>query len=83
MGGKSTYMRQTALIVLLAHAGSFVPATRAVIGPIDRIFTRIGAADDLAQPVAEIPEQVHGDLPCRGGLKQQEPCRGERWSLPA
>ncbi|WP_456242937.1 DNA mismatch repair protein MutS [Spirabiliibacterium pneumoniae] len=48
MGGKSTYMRQTALIVLLAHIGSFVPATRAVIGPIDRIFTRIGASDDLA-----------------------------------
>ena len=41
-------MRQTALIVLLAHLGSFVPAERAVIGPIDRIFTRIGAADDLA-----------------------------------
>lgn len=48
MGGKSTYMRQTALIVLLAHIGSFVPAARAVMGPIDRIFTRIGAADDLA-----------------------------------
>ena len=48
MGGKSTYMRQTALIVLLAYIGSFVPAARAVIGPIDRIFTRIGAADDLA-----------------------------------
>ena len=48
MGGKSTYMRQTALIVLLAYAGSFVPATAARIGPIDRIFTRIGAADDLA-----------------------------------
>ena len=48
MGGKSTYMRQTALIVLLAHIGSFVPAARAQIGPIDRIFTRIGAADDLA-----------------------------------
>jgi len=48
MGGKSTYMRQTALIVLLAFAGSFVPARRARIGPIDRIFTRIGAADDLA-----------------------------------
>ncbi len=48
MGGKSTYMRQAALIVLLAHAGSFVPAAAARIGPIDRIFTRIGAADDLA-----------------------------------
>jgi DNA mismatch repair protein MutS len=48
MGGKSTYMRQVALIVLLAHAGSFVPAKRALIGPVDRIFTRIGASDDLA-----------------------------------
>ena len=48
MGGKSTYMRQTALITLLAHIGSYVPAQRAVIGPIDRIFTRIGASDDLA-----------------------------------
>ncbi|HHO68037.1 MAG TPA: DNA mismatch repair protein MutS, partial [Gammaproteobacteria bacterium] len=48
MGGKSTYMRQAALIVLLAHVGSFVPASRAVIGPFDRIFTRIGASDDLA-----------------------------------
>lgn len=48
MGGKSTYMRQTALIVLLAHCGSFVPATQAYIGDIDRIFTRIGSADDLA-----------------------------------
>jgi len=48
MGGKSTYMRQTALIVILAHIGSFVPAARAEIGPIDRIFTRIGSADDLA-----------------------------------
>jgi len=48
MGGKSTFMRQTALIALLAHIGSFVPAHSAVIGPIDRIFTRIGASDDLA-----------------------------------
>ncbi|BBL70640.1 DNA mismatch repair protein MutS [Methylogaea oryzae] len=48
MGGKSTYMRQAALIVLLAHVGSFVPARAAEIGPIDRIFTRIGASDDLA-----------------------------------
>ncbi len=48
MGGKSTYMRQIALIVLLAHAGSFVPAASARIGPIDRIFSRIGASDDLA-----------------------------------
>lgn len=48
MGGKSTYMRQVALIVLLAHIGSYVPARRAAIGPIDRIFTRIGASDDLS-----------------------------------
>ena len=48
MGGKSTYMRQTALIVLLACIGSYVPADAAEIGPIDRIFTRIGASDDLA-----------------------------------
>jgi DNA mismatch repair protein MutS len=48
MGGKSTFMRQVALITLLAYVGSYVPATSAVIGPIDRVFTRIGATDDLA-----------------------------------
>lgn len=48
MGGKSTYMRQAALITLLAYIGSYVPAEQAIIGPIDRIFTRVGAADDLA-----------------------------------
>ena len=48
MGGKSTYMRQTALITILGHTGSFVPAKKVIMGPIDRIFTRIGAADDLA-----------------------------------
>jgi DNA mismatch repair protein MutS len=48
MGGKSTYMRQVALIALMAHTGSFVPAKAARLGPLDQIFTRIGAADDLA-----------------------------------
>ncbi len=48
MGGKSTYMRQVAIITLMAYAGSFIPATRASLGPIDRIFSRIGASDDLA-----------------------------------
>ena len=49
MGGKSTYMRSVALIALLAYAGSYVPASSARLGPIDRILTRIGAADDLAR----------------------------------
>lgn len=48
MGGKSTYMRQVALITILAYVGSFVPAKKVILGPIDRVFTRIGAADDLA-----------------------------------
>ncbi len=63
MGGKSTYMRQTALIVLLAHTGCFVPAARAQIGEVDRIFTRIGAADDLAGGrstfMVEMTEMAH------------------------
>ena len=63
MGGKSTYMRQTALIVLLAHTGCFVPADSAQIGEVDRIFTRIGAADDLAGGrstfMVEMTEMAH------------------------
>ena len=59
MGGKSTYMRQAALITLLACAGSFVPAEAADIGPIDRIFTRIGAADDLAGGRSTFMVEMH------------------------
>lgn len=63
MGGKSTYMRQTALICLLAYIGSYVPAKRAYIGPLDRIFTRIGASDDLASGrstfMVEMTETAH------------------------
>ncbi|MFK7853466.1 MAG: DNA mismatch repair protein MutS [Granulosicoccus sp.] len=63
MGGKSTFMRQTALIALLAHTGSHVPAESATIGPIDRIFTRIGASDDLARGqstfMVEMTEAAH------------------------
>lgn len=63
MGGKSTYMRQTALIVLLAHVGSFVPAKKARIGLVDKIFTRIGASDDLASGrstfMVEMTETAH------------------------
>lgn len=63
MGGKSTYMRQAAVIVLMAHIGSYVPADRALIGPIDRIFTRIGASDDLSSGrstfMVEMTETAH------------------------
>ena len=63
MGGKSTYMRQTALICLLAYVGSYVPAAHATLGPIDRIFTRIGAADDLTSGrstfMVEMTETAH------------------------
>ena len=63
MGGKSTYMRQVALITLLAHAGSFVPAEVARIGPVDRIFSRIGAGDDLTRGhstfMVEMVETAH------------------------
>lgn len=63
MGGKSTFMRQVALITLLAHAGSFVPAEAARIGPVDRIFSRIGAGDDLTRGhstfMVEMVETAH------------------------
>ena len=63
MGGKSTYMRQVAVITLLAHTGCYLPARAATIGPIDRIFTRIGAADDLAGGrstfMVEMTEMAH------------------------
>ena len=63
MGGKSTYMRQAALIALLAHTGAFVPAAAATVGPIDRIFTRIGASDDVARGrstfMVEMSETAH------------------------
>lgn len=59
MGGKSTYMRQTALIVLMAYMGSYVPAAKADIGPIDRIFTRIGAGDDIAHGRSTFMVEMH------------------------
>lgn len=77
MGGKSTYMRQVALIVLLAHTGCFVPADAATIGPIDQIFTRIGASDDLASNRSTLygrnernrlhPASRHRTKPCFNG----------------
>lgn len=70
MGGKSTYMRQVALIVLLASIGSYVPAARCRLGPIDAIYTRIGAADDLANAqstfmleMTEAAQILHGATP--------------------
>lgn len=59
MGGKSTYMRQLAHIIILAHIGSFVPASAAKIGPVDQIFTRIGAADDLAGGRSTFMVEMH------------------------
>jgi len=63
MGGKSTYMRQVAVIILLAHTGAYVPAKSVTIGPVDRIFTRIGASDDLARGLStfmvEMTEMAH------------------------
>lgn len=63
MGGKSTYMRQVALICLLAHTGSYVPAEQVEVGPINRIFTRIGASDDLSGGrstfMVEMTEMAH------------------------
>jgi DNA mismatch repair protein MutS len=63
MGGKSTYLRQNALVVLLAHAGSFVPAEKATVGLCDRIFTRVGASDSLARGestfLVEMAETAH------------------------
>ena len=59
MGGKSTYMRQIALIAILAHMGSYVPASTAIFGPLDRIFTRIGASDDLANGRSTFMVEMH------------------------
>lgn len=59
MGGKSTFMRQTALIIIMAYMGSFIPAQKATMGPIDRIFTRIGAADDLTSGRSTFMVEMH------------------------
>lgn len=71
MGGKSTFMRQVALIVLLAHTGSYVPADAVTLGPVDRIFTRIGSSDDLASgrstfmvEMTETANILHNATPC-------------------
>jgi DNA mismatch repair protein MutS len=71
MGGKSTYMRQTALIVLLASVGSYVPASACLLGPIDAIYTRIGAADDLANAQSTFMlEMTEGAQILRAATKQ-------------
>ena len=59
MAGKSTVMRQVALVTLMAQMGSFVPATAARIGVVDRIFTRVGAADDLAAGRSTFMVEMH------------------------
>ena len=84
MGGKSTYMRQNAVIALMAHIGSYVPANAVKMAPIDRIFTRIGSSDDLASgrstfmvemtETANILQQRHAPQPGadgRGGSRNQ------------
>ncbi|MCL5885407.1 MAG: DNA mismatch repair protein MutS [Deltaproteobacteria bacterium] len=68
MAGKSTYIRQVALIVLLAHAGSFVPADKADIGVVDRIFTRIGASDDIARGESTFMVEMRETSRILGGL---------------
>ncbi|VTR57314.1 DNA mismatch repair protein MutS [Actinobacillus pleuropneumoniae] len=72
MGGKSTYMRQIALISLMAYIGSFVPADSAEIGALDRIFTRIGASDDLAsgRSTFMVENDRNGDIPASGNRKK-------------